>query len=349
MAILKKTLFKEDLYKYNVFVNDTDNTYFKVSEIPDVFTGGKNAFLVAGSEYLVSDTLIKIELRDSKGNIIYHEPGEGIISSSFNSEPFVTEYYEGTSKVVSVYIYPDTSYGPCTLTILGELKTYVNENGLISDVPTNWTNTYNVKFEKQINVNPSLANTTKIRFYKRPIPQITEVLQPIYQIVDGLKVSSGIYQSFANIKLSNLETFAGDVKRVKVFRTSEGDISDYDLIQDILIESKELLTTYNLSSSVVGTTGIFSQEVLNNFWNTGSLYAQLTSSRVENGLKISGSGLLTYSEKIDFKSGNTYELSLNGFYSGSKDNTLTAYIASGSITSSVAVLNGIAPTKNLKF
>lgn len=348
MAILKKTLFPEDLNKYSVFLNDTDNRYFKISELPDVFTGGKNAFLIAGSEHLVTDTLIKIELKDSSGNIIYHEPGEGLVSATVNNQAFITQYYEGTSKVVAVYVYPDTAYGPCTLTILGELKTYIDSNGNLTDVPTNWANSYNVKFEKQVNVNPSLANTTKIRFYRRPIPTITETLQPIYQIISGSKVNSGIYQSFANVKLSNLETFAGDVKRVKVFRTSNGDISDYDLIQDILVESKELLTTYNLSSSVVGTTGIFSQEVLNNFWNTGSLRGELTSSRVENGLKISGSGVLTYLQPIDFKSGNTYELSLNAFYSGSTENTLTAYIASGSTTSSVAVLDGIPPTKNLK-
>ena len=348
MAILKKTLFPEDLNKYSVFLNDTDNRYFKVSEIPDVFTGGKNAFLIAGSEHLVHDTVIKIELKDSKGNVIYHEPGEGLVSATINNQAFVTQYYEGTSKVVAVYVYPDTAYGPCTLTILGELKSYIDATGNLTDVPVAWAGTYNVKFETQVNVNPNLANTTKIRFYRRPYPTITETLQPIYQIISGSKVNSGIYQSFANVKLSNLETFAGDVKRVKVFRTSNGDISDYDLIQDILVESKELLTTYNLSSSVVGTTGIFSQEVLNNFWNTGSLRGELTSSRVENGLKISGSGILRYLQPIDFKSGNTYELSLNAFYSGTIDNTLTAYIASGSTTSSVAVLEGIAPTKNLK-
>jgi hypothetical protein len=349
MAILKKTLFPTNLDKYSVLVDDTDanSKYFNITELPNTLTGGKNAFLIAGSEYLVPDTLIKIEVKDSNGDVIYHEPGEGMISASFNSESFVTQYYEGVSKVVAVYIYPETSYGPCTITILGELKSYIDANGNVSAIPTNWTNTYNVKWQKQVNVNPSLPNTTKIRFYKRPAVTITEILNPIYKIENNIKVASAVTQSFANIKLSQLETFAGDVKRVKVFRTSLADISDYSLIQDILVESKELLTTYNLTGSVVGNTGIFTSETLTNFWNTGSLYGELTSSRVESGLKISGSGLLKYSQSIDFKAGNTYELSLNAFYSGSTINTLTAYIASGSNTSSVAVLNGIPPTKNL--
>jgi len=238
MAVIQKTLFAKNLDKYAVLVNDTEpnSRYFKITELPDTFTGGKNAFLIAGSQELVPDTKIQIELKDSAGNIIYHEPGEGYFSSSFkdtNDKPIITEYYEGVSKVVSVYVYPDTSYGPCTLTILGELSEYQDTNGITLPVPLDWENKYNVKWTKTINVNPALANTTKIRFYQRPTATITEILSPIYSIVGDNKVASNVTQSFANIKLSKLETFAGDVKRVKVFRTSQGDISDYDLIQDI--------------------------------------------------------------------------------------------------------------------
>ena len=348
MSIIKKTLFDEKLETINVLINDEDATskYFKLTELPDTFTGGKNAFLIAGSPELVADTLIKIEIKDAAGNIIYYEPGEGMISSSVNGEPFVTEYYEGVSKVVSVYVYPETAYGPCTITILGELSEYDN-NGVSEPVPLNWEGKYNVKWQKQINVNPSLANTTKIRFYKRPVAAITEILSPIYRIESGSKVDSGTNQSFANIKLSNLETFAGDVKRIKVFRTSLGDISDYDMIQDILVESKELLTSYGLSGSVVGNTGILTSETLENYWNTGSLNAFLTSSRVESGVRLTGSGNFTYSSSLDIKSTNTYELNLDAFYSSSSSSNLGIYLASGSISSSIGTLYGISPTKNL--
>ena len=339
MAVVKKTLFPENLDNVPVLINDTDpnSKYFKITELPDTFTGGKNAFLIQGSDLLVPDTIVKIEIKDAKGNIIYHEPGEGMVTTTINGEPVVTEYYEGTSKVVAVYVYPDTSYGPCTITILGEAK----------DVPTNWEGIYNVKWQKQVNVNPALANTTKIRFYKKPLANINEIIQPIYQIISGSKVNTGVYQSFANIRVSQMETFAGDVKRVKVFRTSEGDISDYALIQDILVESTELLTTYDLTSSVVGETGIFNSEVISNFWNTGSLTAQLTSSRVESGIKLSGSGKFTYLEPLTLTAGNTYELNLDAFYSASIASDLVVYVSSGSVSSSIATLNGIVPTKNL--
>ena len=353
MAVIQKTLFAKNLDRYATLVNDTDTNskYFKVTELPDTLTGGKNAFLVAGSKELVPDTKLQIELKDAAGNIIYHEPGEGYISSSLNGTPFVTEYYEGVSKVVSVYIYPDTAYGPCTLTILGELSEYTDTNGIVTPVGLDWENKYNVKWTKTINVNPALANTTKIRFYQRPTAAITEILSPIYSIVGDNKVASAVTQSFANIKLSKLETFAGDVKRVKVFRTSEGDISDYDLIQDILIESKELLTSYGLSGSVVGETGILTSETLKNYWNTGSLNAFLTSSRVESGVRLTGSGYFRYTSSLDIKSANTYELNLDAFYSSSTSSNLGVYLSwvsqSTTFSSSITTLVGTTPTKNL--
>ncbi len=351
MSLIKKTSFAENLENYNTFIRDTapNSRYFNITELPDTFTGGKNAFLIAGSNELVADTIIKIEIKDSAGNVIYNEPGEGTLTTTVNGQQFTTEYYEGVSKVVAVYVYPDTTaYGPCTITILGELSSYYDENGLLTPIPLNWQNTYNVKWQKSINVNPTLANTTKIRFYRRPAASISEVISPVYRIENGIKVNTGINQSFANIKISNLETFAGDVKRIKVFRTSLGDISDYDLIQDILVESKELLTSYGLSGSVVGQTGIFTSETLQNFWNTGSLTSEITSSRVESGLKLNGSGNLTYSSSLELKSTNTYELNLDAFYSASTDSNLGIYL-SGSDGGNILIstLNGISPTKNL--
>ena len=353
MAVIQKTLFAENLERYNTFVRDTNptSTYFNITELPDTFTGGKNAFLIAGSGELVPDTLIKIEIKDAAGNVIYHEPGEGNLVTTINGEQFTNEYFEGVSKVVAVYVYPDdTAYGPCTITILGELSSYYDDNGLLTPIPIDWQGTYNVKWQKTINVNPTLANTTKIRFYRRPTATITELISPIYRIDSntGLKINSGINQSFANIKISNLETFAGDVKRIKVFRTSLGDISDYDMIQDILVESKELLTTYNLSGSVVGNTGIFTSETLKNYWISGSLGTELTSSRVESGLKLSGSGYFRYSSSLELNSANTYELNLDAFYSASTDSNLGIYV-SGSDGGDILIgtLSGISPTKNL--
>ena len=352
MDITKKTLFPENLDSYNTFVQDTNpnSAYFNITELPDTFTGGKNAFLIAGSNELVSDTLIKIEIKDAVGNVIYHEPGEGYLLANINGQPFATEYYEGVSKVVAVYVYPDTTaYGPCTITILGELSSYYDSNNILTSIPTEWQGTYNVKWQKTINVNPTLANTTKIRFYKRPTAQINEILSPIYTIVSGSKVESGVVSSFADVKLSQLDTFAGDVKRIKVYRTSQGDISDYDMIQDILVESKELLSSYNLSGSVIGNAGLFTSEVLSKLWSYPTLTTQLTSSRIDNGVKLGGSGYFTYTASLQLSANSVYEFGIDAFYSASTDSNMGIYV-SGSNNGEVLIgtLNGISPTKNLE-
>jgi hypothetical protein len=374
MAILKKTSFDERLETINVLVKDTEpnSRYFKITELSDTFSGGKNSFLIQGSPELVTDTVVKIQIKDSQGNIIYNEPGEGI-----------PEYYEGTSKVVSVYVYPDTSFGPCTITILGELNEYIS-NGFRTPIPDNWKDTYNVKWEKQINVNPFLANTSKIRFYRRPKITISESVLPIYnRVVNRVSVSgsingtplspnqfedyrtfkgitryelslnglsqfsesmereiieingleksytptitdvtsnnkafvdipyyvtastsqnyysvtpftsasftmsydenislsnSSINTSFAKINITDLETFSGDVNRIKVYASSKNDLGDFQLLEDIQLESNELLITSSFSNQLNVRTGLFTPSIISTFW---------TSSAIQSNVNIS--------------------------------------------------------------
>ena len=440
MAVEIKVAPDEKLELVRAQILDTalNSNYFNVTELSDTLSGGKNAFLIAGSELLEPNSEIKVQIRDSAGEVIYYEFSDG----------YPAEYYEGISKVVAIYVYPTvTAFGPATITLVGQVK---NTKDL-------------VKWERKVNIDPSLPNTTRVRFYKRPKVTISEILEPIYTItttgvqtysgsailipvvpasgsnyaawlgqgntdanleyrlqptpqiedftiisasavgaivttdipgysptiigatddyfarispplldINGniqgrsfmnsisysysdtsiavtTKTASNVTQSFANIKVSQLDTFAGDVKRVKVYRTSEGDISDYDLIQDILIESKEILTTTALSGSVVGEAGLFTTETLKKVWNTGSLNAALTSSRIDNGVSLKGSGYLRYTSSLNLNTGNTYELGIDAFYSASKNSDLGIYI-SGSQNGEtlIGTLNGIAPTKNLK-
>lgn len=316
---------KLELVRAQIIDNSLNSDYFNVTELSDTFSGGKNAFLIAGSELLEPNTEVKVQIRDSAGEVLYLEFSDG----------YPTEYYEGISKVVAVYVYPTvTAFGPATITLVGQVRDSLDL----------------VKWERQINIDPSLPNTTKVRFYKRPIVSIIEQLAPIYSFdATGSKVASNVTQSFANIKVSQLDTFAGDVKRVKVYRTSKGDISDYDLIQDILVESKELLTTTALSGSVVGEAGLFTTETLKKLWNTGSLSAELTSSRIDNGLSLKGSGYLRYTSSLNLTNGNTYELGIDAFYSASTNSDMGIYV-SGSKNGAtlIGTLNGTTPTKNLK-
>jgi hypothetical protein len=345
MAVDIKVAADEKLELVQTYITDTslNSDYFNISELPDTFSGGKNAFLIAGTDKLLANTEIKIQIRDAAGNVCYIEYANG--------NP---EYYEGNSKVAAVYVYPTlTAFGPATITILGQLK----------DVPQEWNSLYSVKWQRQININPALPNTTRVRFYKRPAVSITEIVEPLYTIVSGSKTPSLIQGSFASIKVNQLETFAGDVKRIKVYRTAQGDISDYDLIQDILVESKNLLTTYALSGSVVGNGGLFTNDSLSKLWKTGSLHAVLDSTYVEDGLQLTGSGNLTYSSSLHLLSSNTYELELDSYFTGSANSSgsnlgiYLSYPTQSLITdktptpqpytlnTTIAILNGTIPAK----
>ena len=161
MARIKKYAdnLTQNLPYFQTYLVDTNpnSTYFRITEFKESFTGGKNGFLIEGSEHLKESTDIKIEILDVEGNPIYFEPGSG-----------VPEYYEGLSKVVAVYIYEDTPIGNAKITVLGELKTYIDTDGVVQPIPQEWAGIYNLKWEREFNVNRLLSNEDKVRFYVRP-------------------------------------------------------------------------------------------------------------------------------------------------------------------------------------
>ena len=348
MAVEVKVAPDNQLELKSVFLEDRRVTsqYFNLTELPDTFTGGKNAFLIAGTDYLEPNTEVLVQIKDSNGKVVYTESSDGS-----------PEYYEGISKVIAVYVYPSdsveqaidsTTFGPCTITILGELKFYDN-NGSKTEVPEIWKGKYNVRYIGQANINPTLANTTRVRFFRRPQATITELLKPIYSVSGSSVSASAITASYANIKLSRLETFAGDVKRVKVYRTSEGTVSDFELIQDIQIEAKELLQTFEATGSVITDTGVFNSQILSKFWNTGSLTATLDTTQFSGStaVRLNGSGNFRYTSSLDLSDITVYELSLDGFYTGSSQSNLEIHI-SGSQNGdrTINTINGLFPTRN---
>jgi hypothetical protein len=171
MAIIKKFASFQNLSNFQTFIRDSEpnSQYFRISEFKETFTGGKNGFLIEGSEFLKESTDVKIEILDVAGNPIYFEPGDG-----------VPEYYEGIAKLVSVHIYDDTPIGIGKITILGELKTYIDNFGATVPIPSEWAGVYNVKWEKSFQINKNLNNESIVRFYRRPEATIEELIKPIF-------------------------------------------------------------------------------------------------------------------------------------------------------------------------
>lgn len=158
MPKTKKYLQNRKLAAYDVYIQDTSETsdYFQISNLPSVFTGGRNSFLVAGSQLLENQSQVLIEILDSKGNTIYQTP--------------VASYKEGDSKLVSVEIYNDTPIGFATIIIMGKAR--ITKNGL--PIPEEWKNTYNVRWVKRILVDPNIKNHSPIRFLNPPQVSLEE-------------------------------------------------------------------------------------------------------------------------------------------------------------------------------
>jgi len=407
MAVIKKFAenLTQNLTTFQTFLVDTNpnSTYFKVTEFKDTFTGGKNGFLIEGSEHLMESTEIKIQILDVNGNPIYYEPGNG-----------VPEYYEGTSKLVAVYVYEDTPIGTAKITILGELKTYLDEGGVLQQIPNEWKNVYNLKWEKEFKVNRLLSNEDKVRFYRRPEVTIDEIVKPIFsnvvtpivqkgfvdgfaqtpgqgekltdytlptnyliQINDGgawtgsvvgttieftdlgftsqaddvisktdLTVTNpytinGIVQdfsnqrytasfnyvegidnlktaltgSFAKINITDLTTFVGDVARVKIFRKSQSDLADYQFIQEIQLESNELLKDLESTTKNEEFYGTFDPFNFKNYWITSSnnLTTAFNQNYLYNSVKLNSNGVNKFftSKSLQITENTEYTLTFN--------------------------------------
>lgn len=434
MARIKKyaPTLNEKLTTFQTFIVDTNpnSDYFRISEFKEVLTGGKNGFQLEGSEHLLESTEIKIEILDVEGNPIYYEPGDG-----------VPEYYEGISKIVSVHIYEDTPIGEATVTILGELKTYVDTDGIVRDVPTEWKGIYNCKWERKVKINKFLSNEDKVRFYKRPKVSIIEIVKPLFSNVVSSKTNTGnvsgiplfpiagtnlnqytlptsyllkitdtgnfsawtgsvvgneisipslnytttaqevinktelivttpytqnglvssftntpytttfnytegvdnlataLTGSFAKITLTDLTSFVGDVARVKVFRKSQTDLSDYQFVQEIQLEANELLVDLATTDKNQENYGLFTTDVINNYWieSSGNITSTYNQTYLYDSVKldsVSGPNSFYTSEYISITKDVEYTLDFNVRLGSnvSSDNYIRVFL-SGSLNS----------------
>lgn len=158
MPRIKKSLELQNLRKYDVLIEDRTETsaYFEVSNLSSQFTGGKNSFLINASEFLQNKSTILIEILDYNGNPIYNR--------------VVPNYTEGKAKLISVEIYNTTPSGIATIILMG--KAVSTPDG--TPIPREWQNTYNVRWVKNIFVNPLVTNSSPIRFLTAPLASSQE-------------------------------------------------------------------------------------------------------------------------------------------------------------------------------
>jgi hypothetical protein len=133
----------QGLKDYQVYLEDKDNLIFNVKNVPTVFPQGKSYFLILGSKYLRQGSDVLIEILDSRGNTVYYE---------------IPYYLEATGRAVSVWIYNNVTPGFAQVTVIGELE----------NVPSDWKNIPNVKYQFNIFLNPQAVNDQPIKFNNVP-------------------------------------------------------------------------------------------------------------------------------------------------------------------------------------
>lgn len=169
MAKLKKFVSKQNLDTVRVLIEDNDpsSRYFQIRDLSDVLHSGRQGFLVGGSPALINDTEVLIEILDSNGNPVF-------VSA-------VRNYAEGQARFITIEVYEDTPPGPAILTMLGEAAVDLDGN----EVPPQWRGAFNVKYQRQIQIDPLRTNDSKIRVFKTPDLIVSELLVPFRKSVTG--------------------------------------------------------------------------------------------------------------------------------------------------------------------
>ena len=146
-------------FNRTVLINQTqfDSTYFRLDDIPDELTSGKNMFKIYGNnQVLQPGTEILIQVTDINGSAVYHH---------------VNNYVDSTGRlVVGIWVYPETPPGLGKIEILGIASRRPDGRS----IPRNWRNRYNIKWTREIIIKPDSPNDTPIIFQTIPGVKIFE-------------------------------------------------------------------------------------------------------------------------------------------------------------------------------
>ena len=164
MSLQFKRNTPRDYSNLKVLFEDTSQTspkFFRVSDVPQVLTKGKNLLRIsAHPSNLVTNSQIIVDIKDANGDPIYFE---------------VPDYLENDkSRVISIWIYHDkddfnTANGDATITIYGISR--VDQNG--KPVPSRYRGKHNVKWSTTINVDRDRENISPVIFKGDTLPTIS--------------------------------------------------------------------------------------------------------------------------------------------------------------------------------
>jgi hypothetical protein len=247
MSLIFKKAARDDLSKISVYVTDTSATspkYFRVSDVPQVLTKGKNLIRIsAHPTNLVAGSQILVDVRDSNGNPIYFE---------------IPNYLEhDKSRVISIWIYHDkgednTANGEATITLVGVSR--IGNNG--ESVPSKFRGTPNVRWQTIVNVDRARSNTSPVIFETVNIPEVAisesievYINQPqngsrLNLVTDSGSKATYYYKGTTPIVKLNDGTFNGEMLNYSIV------LSDFSAPATPIAKLKNPLSSTFYSSSI---------------------------------------------------------------------------------------------------
>jgi hypothetical protein len=163
MSAIRKRNEYVGLSEFDVLIEDDSliSTFFSISELPETFPQGKTPFKIyLNPALLKSESEVRVEVMDMNGDVVYSE--------------YPKYMDESGRRLVVLWIYEDDPPGIATIYIVGEATHF--ENG--RRVPEEWRGTYNVRWKRNVMLDPSRPNTAQILFADEPNVVVQEVNMP---------------------------------------------------------------------------------------------------------------------------------------------------------------------------
>jgi hypothetical protein len=286
-------------------VIDTDylSKYFVVSEFSPKFTAGKNGIAVNGSAFLLPQSEILIECLDSAGDNLFIE-----MARTSDVAARVYAYKESTSFILAVHVFNDTADG------IGRLMLY----GTLTDGRT-------VKWVKNITVDKTLNNVSKVRFYQRPQLEVDSILVPVLdtdtsQTLISPKHFTGSLHGFAVDPPRDTNLPATNLRNIDV---------DYRLVVDVPVITSITGDEDGCNSQMIGSTlDVVIQKIQKPFSTSEIVPTQQSASFIISNV---------YNNK-------TIQIADPYFYTDTKNNSVITNIVSSSFDFSYPFVNYITTT-----
>ena len=213
--------------RYPCYITDTItpfSPYFNVSGLKETLTGGKNLFKINPTENVLQiGSEVLVEVADQFGNAIYTE---------------VTGLIEDQYHLVTCWVYNDFPSSRVNLTILATATVDLDGSPITGNFPDGepyWNGQPsinprvdivrpNVRWSKQLFVDPNAPNTDRIVFSFMPQVKIEEKIRTYAsQSYEGPRISGSVFSasysnpppvSPANIVLGKGETWIGNLPKI---------------------------------------------------------------------------------------------------------------------------------------